>query len=348
MQGSWLFPDGVDRERMLDMDRHIRPARRAAFGMVGLGLLACGPWVGWWTLAPLALAFVAFRLADARILRMAHPETGLFTAFVIAQVIIAGSIVLAGPAGISALCWLAIPLAPLAARFSERGIVVGAGVSVALTLAVGFGMDHRAVLDDPTLLISPLTLIVALTIFQTVLMRSDVDTRAQAVIDPLTGMLNRKALTVRAAELTQQSEVMPKPVGLIIGDLDRFKAVNDTLGHVTGDAVLKDVAYVIREELRAFDFAYRIGGEEFVVLVPGADVDQALLVAEQLRGAVEAAEVGGQSVTMSFGVSASPGDAPLEYELLFADADRALYEAKDAGRNCVRTSVAADALAAVA
>src|SRR4051794_38989486 len=173
MAGAWLFPDGVDRARMLDVDRHLRPARRAAFGMLALGLVACGPWVGWWTLAPLALAFVAFRLADAHIHRMAHPENGLFLAFVLAQLIIAGSVVLSGPEGFAGLSWLAIPLAPLAARFSERGIIAGAGVSALLTLGVGFGVDHRAVLDDPTLVIAPLTLIVALTIFQTVLMRSD-------------------------------------------------------------------------------------------------------------------------------------------------------------------------------
>ena len=88
---------------------------------------------------------------------------------------------------------------------------------------------------------------------QSVVMRSDVDVRAEAVIDPLTGMLNRKALHVRVEELRQQSAITGEPVGLIVADLDHFKAINDTYGHAAGDAVLKDVAYALRKSLRAFD-----------------------------------------------------------------------------------------------
>jgi diguanylate cyclase (GGDEF)-like protein len=336
MRASWLFPAGADRERMLEMDQRIRPARRAAFGVLALGLLASGPWLGWWTLLPLGLAAIVFRTADEYIDRMERPEYGLFGAWVLSQVIIAISVALTGGPEVATMSWFAIPLATLAARFSERGIVVGVTISIALMLGVAFGVNTHAVLDNPTLVIAPLALMVALAILQTVLMHADVATRAEAVIDPLTGMLNRKALLSRAAELTQQSEVTREPVGLIVGDLDHFKTVNDTLGHAVGDAVLRDVAYTLRKELRAFDFAYRIGGEEFVVLVPGADALQAGVVAEQLRAAVESTPAGNTSVTMSFGVGASPSGEPLNYERLFAEADLALYEAKADGRNCVR------------
>ena len=114
-----------------------------------------------------------------------------------------------------------------------------------------------------------MTLVICTAILSTALMRSDVYHRGETVIDPLTGMLNRKALASRVAELEQQSLVSGEPVGLVVGDLDRFKEVNDSCGHATGDAVLKEVAYAMRKELRAFDLAYRLGGEEFLVVLPG-------------------------------------------------------------------------------
>ena len=73
-RGSWLFPDGVDRERMLEMDRQLQPVRRACFGVLALALIASGPWLGWWTLVPLAVAAVFYRVADVYIERLERPE----------------------------------------------------------------------------------------------------------------------------------------------------------------------------------------------------------------------------------------------------------------------------------
>jgi diguanylate cyclase (GGDEF)-like protein len=160
--------------------------------------------------------------------------------------------------------------------------------------------------------------------------------RGEAVIDPLTGMLNRKALMNRVDELDQQSKVTGEPVGLIVGDLDRFKEVNDSQGHAAGDAVLTDVAYILRKRLRAFDLAYRIGGEEFLILVPGADIHECARIAEDLRLAVAADAVGDRvRLTISFGVAASANGTGFDYERVFAAADEALYEAKSEGRNRV-------------
>jgi diguanylate cyclase (GGDEF)-like protein len=321
---------------MLDMDRRLRPVRRAAFGALALALIACGPWLGWWTLLPLGLAAILFRAADVGIDRAARPEFPLFAAWTASQVIIAISVALTGGAETATMSWLVLPLVTLGARFSERGIAVGVAITLALMLGVGFGVDADAVLDDPTILIAPIALALALAMMQSVIMRSDVDVRAEAVIDPLTGMLNRKALHVRVEELRQQSAVTGEPVGLIVADLDRFKAVNDTFGHAAGDAVLKDVAYALRKALRAFDLVYRIGGEEFLVLLPGAELDQAARLAEDLRSAVTADTMGdGHSVTMSFGVSATLPGSVWDYEPLFATADAELYRAKAEGRDRV-------------
>jgi diguanylate cyclase (GGDEF)-like protein len=342
-RGSWLFPDGVDRARMLDMDRHLRPVRRAVFGVLGIALVACGPQLGWWTLLPLALAVVIFRIADSRMDRAKRPEIALFASWATSQVIMASSVALSGGPHVPTMAWFAIPLMTLGARFSERGIALGVALSIALLLAVGLGVDAHAVIDDPTLVLAPIALMIAVAMFQTVLMRSDVKHRAQAVIDPLTGMLNRTALGRRAEELAQQSQISREPVGLIAGDIDHFKQINDSHGHAAGDAVLRDVAHELRKTLRAFDLFYRTGGEEFLVLLPGADLAHTTELAEALRVAVARAPLGGHSVTMSFGAAASaPGEA-FAFEHVFGAADAALYQAKHSGRNrvCAPAPVAA-------
>jgi diguanylate cyclase (GGDEF)-like protein len=334
-KGSWLFPDGLDRERMLDMDRQLQTVRRAVFGVLAIALVASGPQLGWWTLAPLLLAAVVFRIGEVRLPHLERPEYALMAGWAASQVIIATSVALSGGPHVPTMAWFAIPLLTLGARFSERGIIVGCTLTIVLLLAVAFGVDARAVIDNPPLVIAPVALMISVAMFQTVLMRSDLKHRAEAVIDPLTGMLNRKALVQRVDELAQQSQVTRQPIGLIVGDIDHFKQVNDSHGHAVGDAVLTDVAYHLRKTLRAFDLSYRTGGEEFLVLLPGADLQGATDIAEVLRSAVANGLHTGHRVTMSFGAAASSGEQGFDYESVFAEADAALYRAKHSGRNRV-------------
>jgi diguanylate cyclase (GGDEF)-like protein len=180
-------------------------------------------------------------------------------------------------------------------------------------------------------------LIGAVALLSSALMKSDLEHRSSSVIDPLTGMLNRNALQTRIAELVQQATILREPVALIVGDLDNFKAINDGHGHAAGDVVLKDVAYRMRKSLRAYDLAYRLGGEEFLIVLPGADSVQAAEVAEALRSAIADNPIAGLMVTISFGVSASePGE--FAYDDIFAEADLALYRSKQDGRNRVRVN----------
>ncbi len=128
---------------------------------------------------------------------------------------------------------------------------------------------------------------------------------------------------------------------MIVADLDHFKRINDTRGHAVGDAVLKEVAYLLRKQLRAFDLAYRLGGEEFLILVPGSDLEQTVELAERLRAGVATSLIGGDiAITMSVGVGASAPDESFDYATVFAAADAALYSAKRGGRNrvCVAES----------
>ena len=314
MAGSWLCRDDLDRERLLDMEERIKPVRRLAMGILAIALIAAAPWLGWWTLIPLAVAAVFFLAADARLERSERPEYLMFAAWAGSETMIAIAVALTGGPDVATISWLAIPVVTLSARFSLRGVIIGVAIAIVLLVAVAFISDTGAVRDDPTLVMAPLALIVATAVLSTALMQSDLDHRGEALIDSLTGMLNRKALMNRVDELGQQSEVTRQPVGMIFGDLDRFKDVNDSQGHAAGDAALIDVAYLLRKRLRAFDLAYRVGGEEFLILLPGADTPTCARIAEELRATVASEPVGeGTMLTISFGVSASACDEGFDY-----------------------------------
>jgi diguanylate cyclase (GGDEF)-like protein len=334
-ESSWLCPEPADRARVIDMERRLRPVRNLAFGALGLALIAGGHWIGWWTLAPLAVALGAFLLLGGGVEDRAKPEYALAVAWCLSVVLIAVSVALSGGPKSPGLPWLVIPIVTLPARFRLRGVLAGFALTLIALLAVGLGVNLDAVVHNPASMIFTFALIVAVTTLSVALMRSDVDHRSEAVIDPLTSMLNRNALASRVTELTQQATVNRQPVAMIVGDVDSFKAINDDHGHAVGDAVLQDVAYRIRAELRAYDLAYRLGGEEFLILLPGATAEDAAEIAERVRAVVQEVSFRDRSVTMSFGVSASPPDL-FDYDSVFLAADEALYLAKREGRNRVR------------
>jgi diguanylate cyclase (GGDEF)-like protein len=348
---SWLCRGDFDRGRMLDMELRVRPVRMATFVILAVAIAFVGPTsVGWWPVLCLIPAALFFVLADILMPRMARPEFLMFAAWIGSELIIAGAVAIEGGTGVVALAWLAIPVITLSSRFSIRGVVAGVTIAALLVVAVAFAADASAVAANPSLVTAPLALIVCVAVLSIPLMRSDIQHRSDAVVDQLTGMLNRKALSGRVQELAQQSALTGEPIGVIVGDLDHFKQVNDTYGHGVGDAVLKDVAYILRKHLRAFDLAYRLGGEEFLILLPGSEVEQARELAERLREGVAAEPVGGcdLSVTMSFGVHASGRDETFDYPAVFSTADGALYEAKRQGRNRVCLAVEHEAVAVAA
>jgi diguanylate cyclase (GGDEF)-like protein len=344
---SWLCRDDFDRERMIDMEERVRPVRQRALAILAVALIACGTWLGWWPALFLVPAVLCFGLADLFMPRVARPELLMFGAWIGSGLVIGGAVALSGGGRTPTLAWLAIPVITLSSRFPMRGVVAGVIVNIAILLAVAFGVDAREIIHEPVLVIAPVALLLCVAVLSTPLMRSDIQHRSDAVIDQLTGMLNRKALSTRVVELAQQSELTGESVGIVVGDLDHFKSVNDTRGHSVGDAVLKEVAYLLRKQLRAFDLAYRLGGEEFLILLPGADLAGAAELAERLREGVGAEGVaGGVAITMSFGVGASEQGEPFDYERVFKMADAALYRAKHNGRDqvCLSEPEAAPAL----
>jgi diguanylate cyclase (GGDEF)-like protein len=341
-RSTWLCPRPADRARMLDMEQRLKGPRNLALASLAVALVASGHWVGWWTLAPLVGVGAGFVVGGRGVDRTARPEYRMALAWLASELLIAVSVAVSGGPRSPALAWIVIPMITLPARFRLRGVLAGSVVALAALVAVGFGVDAGAVIHNPSSFIFTFAMIVAVSVLSLALMRSDVDHRSVAVIDPLTSMLNRNALGTRVTELTQQARINGQPVAVIVADLDRFKAVNDRHGHAVGDAVLRDVAYRIRAELRAYDLAYRLGGEEFLVLVPGAGIPEAAQVAERLRSVIEDQKSSGLSVTMSFGVSGSSSGA-FDYGTVFDAADRALYGAKAAGGNCVQVAAPCEA-----
>jgi diguanylate cyclase (GGDEF)-like protein len=161
-----------------------------------------------------------------------------------------------------------------------------------------------------------------------------------ATTDSLTGVFNRRRFLELAEGELERGKRQSLPLSVFLLDIDHFKTVNDTHGHATGDAVLRDVAQICVGQLRKYDVLARFGGEEFAVLLPNTDITTALSIAERLRAAVEASEstIAGSGIvktSVSIGVA---GYSASRYSLtiMLGAADKAMYEAKRSGRNQVR------------
>lgn len=159
-----------------------------------------------------------------------------------------------------------------------------------------------------------------------------------SITDGLTGLYNRRHFSERIGEEFSKAFRYNTPLSILIMDVDHFKRVNDTYGHQVGDIVLIAVAQVLRQSVRETDLIGRYGGEEFVVLLPHTDMEQAGAVAEKIRKAISempVAEMDRKAVTISIGVAGLGGVAADNVEDLIRHADGALYRAKEEGRNRV-------------
>lgn len=341
-RGSWLCPTELDRSRVVDASPRVRKIRWIGSGAVGAALLAAAPWIGWWTLILFALCVLNFLNVERRIYKSAHPERVSAWAIIITMLLICAGIVLDGGPHSVALAWLALPVSMAAARFRLQVVLAALGLTVALLLASTLGAYPQRTLEDPAPVVATLALLVGIVSIVWALQAAELHHRGEAIIDPLTGLLNRNALLPRFAELSHQARLTHKPVCLLLCDIDNFKAINDEHGHDRGDAVLCDTAYQMRKRLHSFELVYRLGGEEFLVVLPGVNSATGGEVAERLRSALEQSAPAGVAITVSIGVSAASGEQ-MEYESLFKAADLALYEAKRAGRNRVVRSGRDDA-----
>lgn len=168
--------------------------------------------------------------------------------------------------------------------------------------------------------------------------------RTEAKTDPLTGLANRKGFEKRLRELETSEDYADQPHALLIGDIDKFKAINDTYGHLFGDKIIKVVAKAFSNLTKGKDLAARFGGEEFVILLPQTPLKGALAVADAIRCSIEKGRVYNpktgeeiRRVTISIGVTELIHGEHIDVAL--ARADEALYRAKEAGRNRVEVSL---------
>src|SRR4051794_26941834 len=335
--GSWLVPTELDRTRLVDAHGRMKRARAITLAAIGLTLLAALPWNPWWTFVLLGVAAVPMGTFELRLKRSEHPERIAAQTLLITLAVLAIGAAGTGGPDSPGLPWLVIPPAMAATRFRGTVVIAFAALTALVVLGVSLPVDPAGFADDPRLVFTTLTLLVALTTVTAALTGAELKHRDNAVLDPLTGLLNRQALDLRMAELEQQAGLGGGSVCAIVADLDHFKNVNDTYGHERGDAVLQDCAYEMRKALRSFELIYRLGGEEFVVLLPGLDVRRGVEVAERLREAIEGIRPGDLELTVSLGVAAAEG-AGVRQESLLRTADEALYRAKREGRNRVAAS----------
>jgi len=332
------------RERLLDMEERVRRYRLACFGILALALaVGGGNEVGYWWIPLLVGGLAGFAVADRFMRSSTHPAIWVAGAWAALPALLFASVLVTGGATSPALVWFALPAVTLGFRFEPRGMVIGTAYVAAMFLIGAIAPDPHAAWEERQLLIAILALIFSTVILSGALVESDRAHRHRSTLDPLTGLFNRNALEQRLSELEGQPCDPAEGIShaFLLCDLDHFKQVNDRFGHATGDAVLQDVAYTMRATLRAGDSIYRVGGEEILVILPGAGHKDAVEIGERLCVAVRERRPNGVTVSLSIGVAVAEPEK-IDTADLLARADASLYAAKSSGRD--RIHVDADDL----
>lgn len=341
------------------------------FALLGLSLLQLvrgveGPMAASMLLAlagtTVGMAAVGWGLATlaGRSVRL-WPAVGLLAGVLVAQGWALGQ----GPKSLSVVYSAGIALLCLAATWSLRDFllrpqnwpeallgwaIVGWVVSYALRAALALAHDGPAtayhaygpdwVLRLLGILYGVMPVVMATLLLSVVNARLAAQLAQRASTDDLTGVLNRRALREAAVPFVERTQRGGEQLAVLLLDIDHFKSINDTHGHLAGDAVLRQLAGLLQAQLRRDALVTRFGGEEFALVVPVADAQAAARVAERVRDAVarQPFDIGSGSlrVTVSVGLAMLTGRETLEATL--QRADEALYRAKGAGRNRVETA----------
>ncbi len=326
MSAGWLCTTDRDRARVLDASGRVRTIRMVGSGAVGVTLLICTPWLGWWTLILFTLSAANLLSVDWRMARSARPERVSVSAIVITLALLATGVVLSGGPSSPALPWLVLPAAMVAARFRPLVVAVAVTVTVAVIAAVTVGLHPHATFHDPVPVFTTLALLVAVVSIVCALQSAELQQRGEATVDPLTGLANRRQLAQDLdAVWAQVSE--ERPVRLVLFDLDGFKSYNDNFGHLGGDMLLTRLAQAFKRALADGGCAYRLGGDEFCALLWAGTGD--VLLGDCLHALSAAGD--GFSITSSYGVVMLPSEAS-ETQMALQLADERMYAHKDSSR----------------
>ena len=183
----------------------MRVARTIGAAVIGLALVLAAPWVGWWTLIGFAIVAVDFATLEPRLRRSPRPERIAAGSLLLALGIIGATVALSGGPESPLLPWLVIPAMTSATRFRREVVVALGALSVVVALAVTLPVDPDALADDPSPLIVTLALLAVVSVIAGALLHGEIQQRDLAVLDPLTGLLNRASLESRGAEIEQQA-----------------------------------------------------------------------------------------------------------------------------------------------
>ncbi len=333
MFGPSPAPNANPNDEVVRRSLALSSAQRIAAITTVVGLVAIAHWTGWMTLVPLILtmSLVVF-LRRARVQRY-YGVAASYTVWVVGTVgMCVVGLIADGPVYYMAPLFV-LPTILGVAVFPVRQIPWMAFAITVVVLATCWFADPAAFRDDPAPSVVSAVLLGAVVLITGMARRAETDSFLESRIDPLTGAHNRLALDEHMEDVpaAQQS----RPWTLIVADIDHFKALNDRYGHAAGDRALREVAEHIRQLLPSHARLYRFGGEEFLISLWDCDPTTAARLARRIRVGIANLDLGGPTVTMSFGIASTPAAADGRFDMLFARADEAMYRAKESGRNAV-------------
>ncbi len=237
--------------------------------------------------------------------------------------------------GYYAIFWMyVVTLANFYVLSPRMGVIVNTGLGL---VAIPFLLSMSDLLSLSRVMVSFVLLNIVAFMLCYTLRKQKLQLYKLTIMDPLTGVGNRRILLENLSHVLKQYQRDQRPATLIIFDIDWFKKINDIHGHTVGDKILIKISQIVSDRIRAGDRLFRYGGEEFVILLENTPLENARYLAEELRVLVESSKLLPESsVTISMGVSEVDSDDNVEIWLERADA--ALYKAKNSGRNLVVTA----------
>ena len=314
------------------------------FGRLFFGTLN---WMrGIWAAALIEFAFAAFCLVAYPLVRKTRQLKRWALAVTLPWIASVWLVVAMPAAAASVFIWaLVLPILLMFLLGRRMGLTLSLISLIGALLIAGqrFGLPQNAdqIAYAANLVIAAVALLLLAYVYERARERAEANLHELAVTDTLTGLPNRSLLYENFAHLKALALRQNKPLSLMLMDLDRFKLINDEHGHDGGDRVLRQVADLLRTRLRKSDQVYRMGGEEFLVLMPDTSLTQAVTLAENLRSRIEGLQLVFADrpiiLTTSIGVAQLDGREE-SFDALLRRADQNMYWCKEHGRNCVRAS----------
>lgn len=329
----------AQRLRQVEFERRVFPILLviAAVMWVGLALLALShPLDDVLVTGVVGAAYFGFLFfSQRRAVRSSRPLVWLALQELGVILLLGSAITWSGGVHSAALPITVVVALVIGVRFPTRWVMAQIPVYALVILACVWAGDADEFIARPVEGLAWLSAFVLAAVVTNMLAHAERNARRDAVHDALTGLLNRQALDERLQRAQPHPNRRAETLSVIAADLDGLKAVNDSSGHEAGDEVLRDVASALAASIREGDLLYRLGGDEFLVLLPATPTSEAAELAERLRATIAARRPAGHDVTLSAGV-AGVVHQHVDLEHLISRADRALYAAKQDGRDRVQ------------